>query len=188
MNALPSSFRFRIPPGPHSRYRKLPIVGPVLDDVVSWFRHHRYTEFTIRNHIKGISRLIRWLQRRRGPVLTGFTEADLDAAYEWFRRREPGVAGTTRALGRFFAERQMLPESELARPTVTERELEAHGAYLREVRGMAASTVEGHQNRLRYFLRFLKFDEHPSALRTLRMDQIEAFLRKTAKTNNRVRS
>jgi integrase len=50
---------------------------------------------------------------------------------------------------------------------------------------MAETTVEGHQNRLRYFLRFLKFDEHPSVIRTLRMDQIEAFLRKTAKTNNR---
>jgi hypothetical protein len=65
----------------------------------------------------------------------------------------------------------MIPEGEPARLTVTERELQAHGAYLRKVRGMADSMVEGHLNRLRYFLRFLKLDEHPSGLRTLRMDQ-----------------
>jgi site-specific recombinase XerD len=156
-----------------------------LDDVVSWFSHHGYTQLTIRNHIKGLSRLVRWLQRRRGPDLKGLTQLDLSSAYDWFRRREPGVAGTTRALGRFFRERQLIPEGKTPPLPTSERELEAHGAYLREVRGLAATTIEGHQSRLRLFLRFLKFDEHASAIRTLRMDHIEAFLRKAAKTNNR---
>lgn len=58
-------------------------------------------------------------------------------------------------------------------------------AYLREVRGMAESTVEGHQIRLRFFLRFWRFDQDRSAIRRLEPDQIDAFLRKSAKTNNR---
>jgi site-specific recombinase XerD len=184
MKALPSC-RFRIPPGPQSRCRKLPLVGQVLDDVVSWFSHHGYTQSTIRKHINGLPRLVRWLQRRRGPDLNGLTQLDLRSAYDWFRRREPGVAGTTRALERFLRERQFIREAKAPRPPASERELEIHGAYLKEVRGLTDSTIQGHQSRLRSFLRFLRFDEHPCVLRTLRMDQIEAFLRKAAKTNSR---
>jgi integrase/recombinase XerD len=185
MNALQRSCRFRIPPGPRSRYRKLPIVGSVLDDLVAWFQRHGYTQLTIRNHIKGISRLVRRLQYRREPFLKGLTQLDLDSAYDWFRTREPGVAGTARALGQFFRERQLIPEGKPTPLSTSERELKVHSTYLREMRGMADSTVEGHQSRLRFFLRFLKVDKHPSAIRTLRMDQIDAFLRRTAKTNNR---
>lgn len=185
MKALQSSCRFRIPPEPESRYRKLPLVGPMLDDVVNWFSDYGYTPFTIRRHIEGLTRLIHWLQRRRGSDLKGLTQSDLSLAYDWFRPREQRVAGTTRALGRFFRERQLIPEGKKPPTPASERELEAHGAYLRGTRGLTTSTIQGHQSRLRFFLRFLKFDEHPSVLRTLRMDQIEAFLRKTAKTNNR---
>jgi len=185
MNASPPSNRSRISPGAQSRYRKLPIVGPVLDDVLTWLRHRGYTESTLRNHVKGISRLVRWLQRRRGPALEGLTQADLSSAYDWFRPRRADVAGTTRALARCFREQQLIPEGPCAPLAASERELAAHGAYLREVRGMAESTVEGHQNRLRFFLRFLKFDQRSSAIRRLAVDQVEAFLRQTAKTNNR---
>src|ERR1700677_1483181 len=51
--------------------------------------------------------------------------------------------------------------------------------------GFGTPTVLGHQCRLRFFLRFLKFDRHSAALRKLRMDQIDGFLRQMAKTNNR---
>jgi site-specific recombinase XerD len=156
-----------------------------LDEVLTWLRHCGYAESTLCNHIKGISSLVRWLQRRRGPALKGLTQLDLCLAYDWFRTRRPDVAGTTRALGRFFRERKMIPEGKPTPLSVSEQELEVHSAYLREVRGMAESTIEGHQNRLRFFLRFLKYDQKPSVIRTLRVDQIEAFLRKTAKSNNR---
>ncbi|MBU6402409.1 MAG: tyrosine-type recombinase/integrase [Verrucomicrobia bacterium] len=150
-----------------------------------WLSHHGYTQLTIRNHIKGLTRLIRCLQRRHGPHLKGLTQSDLSSAYDWFRRREPGVAGTTRALGRFFRERQFIPEGKTPPLPASERELEDHGTYLRETRGLTAATIQGHQSRLRFFLRFLKFDERVSVIRTLRIDHIEAFLRKAAKTNNR---
>ena len=43
----------------------------------------------------------------------------------------------------------------------------------------------GHTSRLRLFLQFLNFDECPDAIRKLNLDQIEAFLRVSARTNNR---
>ena len=185
MKALPPSCRFHIPPGPNSRYRQLPVVGPVMDDMVTWLQRHGYTQFTICNQIKGFSRVICWLQRRRGSDLNGLTQVDLTAARGWFRTRRPDVAAATRALIKFFRERHLIPEGRPVPLPASERELQAHGAYLREMRGLAAATVLGHQIRLRFFLQFLKLDQHPTVIRSLRMDQIDTFLRQTAKTNNR---
>jgi len=50
---------------------------------------------------------------------------------------------------------------------------------------MAPITIVRHQMHLRSFLGFLRFDQHPSIIRTLRLDQIGAFLRVVARTNNR---
>ena len=112
MNAPPPTKQFRVSPGSESSYRKLPVIGPVLDDAITWLRHQGYAESTLRNHIRGISCLFRWLQRRRGCALKGLTQLDLGSAYDWFRKRRPDVAGTTRAVKRFFRERQLVPEGE----------------------------------------------------------------------------
>ena len=153
--------------------------------MVTWLQRHGYTQFSIYNHIRGFSHLAGWLRRRRGSALRGLTQVDLTAARRWFRTRRPDVAAATRTVGRFLRERHLIPEGRSAPPTASECELQAHGAYLREMRGLGAATVLGHQCRLRFFLRFLKFDQRPAVIRTLRMDQIDAFLRQAAKTNNR---
>jgi len=95
------------------------------------------------------------------------------------------MAGAIRHLAEFFRERQLIPEGRRTRLSASERELVSHSAYLREVRGMAESTIAGHQSRLRFFLRFLRFDQDPSAIQRLESNQIDAFLRKSAKSNNR---
>jgi len=95
------------------------------------------------------------------------------------------VAGTIRAIDRFLRERDLLPEGPRTPVLPSERQLEVFGVYLREVRGLAETTVEGHQNRLRLFLRFIKFDRRPSVIRGLKTEQIEAFIRRAANTNNR---
>jgi site-specific recombinase XerD len=156
-----------------------------MDDIVTWLQHHGYAPLTVCNQIKGFSHVLRWLKRRRGSALIGLTQVDLTAARGWFRRRRPDVAAATRTLGRFFRERHLISEGRPAPLPASERELEAHVTYLREMRGLAAATVLGHQRRLRFFLRFLKFDQHPTVISSLRMDQIDAFLRQSAKTNNR---
>jgi len=85
----------------------------------------------------------------------------------------------------FFREERLIPEGEKVPPSTLERQLTVHEEYLREMRGMAVTTIVRHQMYLRSFLRFLKFDQQPSIIRTLRLDQIEVFLRQAAKTNNR---
>jgi site-specific recombinase XerD len=155
-----------------------------MDDAVKWFQDHGYTRSTIRNHIHGIDELVRWL-KRRPDAFARLNQRDLNAAYDHFHLRKPGVAGTIRAVSRFVRERDILPEGRGTPMLQSERQLEVFGTYLREVRGLAETTINGHQTRLRLFLRFLQFDQHPSIIRRLKAEQIEAFIRVTAKTNNR---
>jgi site-specific recombinase XerD len=163
----------------------LPIIGPILNDVLAWFRRQGYSELTIRNNLKASRRLFDWLQTRRGPHLRGLSEGDFCAAYAHFRRQRIDVAAASRVLGRFLSEHELVRKE---RPEVlsrSERQIKLFGSYLREMRGLATLTVIGNQRRIRLFLKFLKFDARPSAIRELKLDQIEAFLRQSAKTNNR---
>ena len=166
------------------RFRALPVFGPMLDDLLKWFQDQGYTTSTIHNHIQGIDELVRLLKRRPEGLIC-LKKAQLDAAYDHFHHRKPGVAGTVRAIGRFLCERKLLAEERREAVSHAERELELFGAYLRDARGLAERTIEGHQNRLRSFLGFLKFNQRPSVIRALKTKQIEAFVRRAAKTNNR---
>ncbi|MBM4090021.1 MAG: hypothetical protein FJ276_11475, partial [Planctomycetes bacterium] len=183
MNTPALSQEFR--PGPRSRYRKLPVIGPVLDDVLAWFRRQGYAESTIHKNVSAASLLIRWLQRRRGRNLKRLSQRDLRAAYDYFHDRHAAVAGASRVLGRFLAEHRLLCAERPAPLSRSEREIQIFSSYLREMRGLAAKTVTEHQRQIRLFLQFLKLDERPSAIQKLTPGQIEAFLRQAAKTNNR---
>jgi integrase len=85
----------------------------------------------------------------------------------------------------FLQERDLIREAEPDPPSRSEHKLIAFGAYLREIRGLAISSIRGHQRRLHPFLRFLRFDKQPRNLARLRHEQIEQFLRQAARRNNR---
>jgi integrase/recombinase XerD len=172
-------------PGPKSPYRKLPLVGPVLNNVLTWLRCRGYAESTIRNFLKAAGPLCRWLQQRCGLALRRLSQSDFRAAYEHFRVRRADVAAAARLFGRFLVENQLIRMERPQSLSRTELQIRLFSVYLREVRGLAPQTLLGHERRLRPFLRFLKFDERPSAIRRLSLEQIEAFLRQSARTNNR---
>jgi len=167
-----------------SRLRSLPVFGPVYDDLLNWLQDQGYARSSLQNHVHGVDQLIRWLQRRPGR-LSGLNQKHLGAAYEYHRTRKPHIACTIHAVARFFRERSLIPEGAKPPVSASERLLQSFGVCLGETRGLTASTILGHQSRLRFFLRFLKFDKHSAALRRLRSDHIDAFLRQAAKTNNR---
>lgn len=183
MATAPAPFAFR--PGADSLYRKLPVVGPLLDDWLAWLRSQGYSELSIRNHVIRTARLCRWLQRRIGRAFSDLGQSDLRAASDHFRGRRGEVAGAAHVLGRFLAECQRLRPEPAKPPLHAERQLQSLATYLREVRGLSPSTVLGHCRRLRPFLQFLRLDERPSALSRINPVQIDAYLCQAAQTNNR---
>jgi integrase/recombinase XerD len=183
MAAAPAPYAFQ--PGADSPYRRLPVVGPLLDDWLAWLRSRGYSELSTRNHVVRTARLCRWLQRRSGRAFSDLGPSDLRAAYDHFRGRRIEVAGAAHVLGRFLAERQRLRPEPAKSPSRVERQLQSLAAYLREVRGLSPSTVLGHCRRVRPFLQFLRLDERPSALGRVGLVPIDAFLCQAAETNNR---
>ena len=172
-------------PRSHAHWRTLPIFGALTEDFVLWLQRQGYTLASIANHLAALRQLVCWLQRRRIHSLTGVDEPALAKAHADFLQRMPTVGGTVRALRLFLRERGTISEGSPARPSPSEAELLRFTVQLREVRGLAERTILAHQRRLRPFLKFLRFDRHPAALRTLRVEQVEAFLQVAARTNNR---
>ena len=155
-----------------------------MDDFVNWLQSHGYARSSICNNIHGVVRLSRWLKRHPDWLINP-NQNHLRLASDYFHKRKYHVATAIHVVRRFLRERAIIPEGTIAPKLPSEQELEAFGVYLQEVRGLATSTISEHQNQLRFFLRFLKFDENPLTIRTLRPDQVDNFLRKAAKTNNR---
>lgn len=174
-----------IRPKAGSRYRALPVLGPLLDDWLTWLRDRRYSEFAIRNLTVRAARVCRWLQARRGPVLSGLASSDLQAAYDHFRARHIEVAGTARVLGRFLGERHRLAAELSDPPTDAERLLQSFRTYLTDVRGLSPATVTGHCRRIRPFLQFTKARWQRNAVTRVTLERVQAFLRRAATTNNR---
>jgi site-specific recombinase XerD len=163
----------------------LPIFGTQLERFVCWLRDQGYTAGSIRNYLKVLPQVERWLRHKGISSLAQLTRQQLQAAHLYHRPRNPDLSGVARALCRFFCEAKSLPEGERPAPSPLEVELDRFARYLRETRGLAAATILGHTGRLKLFLRFLKYDQDPYCLRRLELRRIETFLQRSARTNNR---
>ena len=166
-------------------WRSLPIFGPVLDDFVQWLADKGYARGTIVNYLKTVPKVIGWLRRHQITSLDQLTQHQLRLAHDYYRPKQQDPSWVIGALERFLSERCLVPEGDSPPPSAVEVEVERFATYLRETRGTAEATILGDSRRLRPFLRFLHFDGKPSSLRQLVPRQIEAFLRKSAQTNNR---
>lgn len=130
-----------------------------------------------------LPKVVDWLQRHRITSLVQLTQRDLQVAQDHFPPRRGGwVVG---ALQRFLSERHRVPEGDWPPPSPVEVEVGRFATYLRQTRGLAERTISEHSIQLRAFLRFLRFDGNATVLRQLEPRQVEAFLRRAARTNNR---
>ena len=166
-------------------WRSLPVFGPVLDDFVQWQRDQGYAAGTISGYLNVVPEVVRWLRRRKITALEQLTQQTLQIAHDHYRPKRKAASWVVRALKRFLTERRLVPEGDRPPPRPVEVEIDRFATYLRETRGVAESTVKGHSAQLRAFLRHLRFNGKPAALKGLKSRQIQAFLRLSARTNNR---
>jgi integrase len=167
-------------------WRSLPIFGPLLDEFVQWMAVREYAVGTIGNYLKALPEVVGWLRRHRIKALDQLTQHQLRVAHDYYRPKQEDPSWVIGALEGFLGERHPVPEGDSPPPSPVEVEVDRFAVYLREVRGMAEATIAGHSGRLRAFLGFLRFDSKAEAgVRRLEPRQIEDFLRKSARTNNR---
>ncbi len=179
------SLLMQIRPRVFTWWRSLPIFGPVMDDYVQWQRDQGYAMGTIRVYLNIVPELVRWLRRRRITSLDQLTQRQLQLAHDHYRPKRKSASWVVRALKRFLTEQRLVPEGEQPPPCPVEVEIDRFGAYLRETRGIAETTIKGHSGYLRAFLRYIRFNGKSAVLKRLGSRQIQAFLRVSARTNNR---
>jgi integrase len=147
-------------------------------------RRQGYGFATLRKTIAVVANLDQWLQRRGTRTLAEIAPEDLDLARgKYFHGRDG--AGSIRGVERFLSEQGLLAARVPRALSASEIELNRFGAHLHDDRGLSDTTVYDHQHRLRPFLKFIGFDRRRSAVRNLRLDQVESFLRLASKTNDR---
>ncbi len=164
----------------------MPIFGPLLDDFVRWMHEDQdYALGSASIYLNEIPKVVRWLRTRQIQQLSQLTLQHLKAAHCYFRPRRASTSGAVRLLERFLRVQGTVPEGQAPVPSAVEVEIDDFAAYLRETRGLAPKTISGHRLQLRAFLQFLRFDRSPLQLQQLKPRHIEAFLRQSARTNNR---
>jgi len=175
----------QIRPRSFTLWRALPIFGPLLDDFLRWLHDQKYSDGTIRGFLMDLPKVVLWLRRRRITQLDQLTLPDLQKAHDHYRPKQDSASWTIRALKFFLQERHLVSAGTVPAPSPAQEKVTDFKAYLRETRGLTETTIHTHAGLLRGFLKFLRFDRDPGCLRRLHASQIEAFLRQSARTNNR---
>ena len=167
------------------RFRALKLFGSSIDGWCKWLHERGYAPVTITFRISSLHFLEDWLRHRRKRRLGEVTVQDLRVAQAHFGPIQSQVSDAIAAVRPFLIDRGLITEARPARVSPFERELIDWVAYLREIRGLSESTIRHYRYLIGELFGFLDFGHRPSAIRTLSIREVEAFLRAAAKRNTR---
>jgi len=169
----------QVRPRDHQRYRDIPIFGRFLDDFVPWAFGRGYTRHTVYLQLDSVRHLAAWFRKNVSRSVRALRAEDLAAAHRCFskRRRDPRYAWGLRGFGAFLQTHGFLKPSRPKPPSRSEREVMRFLEHLRKDRGAADSTRDSCRRHVRGFLKFLSFDRHKQALKTLTLATVHRYLR-----------
>src|SRR5258708_21608548 len=165
----PASFR---------RYSSLAILGPMVDGFTTWLLEQRYTCSYIRQRIWLLSYMESVLIRRGVHHLSEVEQADLVACRKSLQRRFPYLTSSIDALQKYMRTKDLLKPTEERTTSATARYLAAYAHHLKTVRGAAASTIQQNSYTASEFLAHLQIEQYPGRLKTLTINDLEAFVKK----------
>jgi site-specific recombinase XerD len=159
----------------HELHRALPLLGPVLDDFDDWLVAQGYRRCTRECYLLRCTAIEKYFQRRRQRSISALTPEQLDACWHYYRHRPGGITNVVTCLQRFLQERDLLPKP-CPPATPFSEVLDAYRAYLTEVRGLAASTIDQHCTTTAEFLKHAAEEDSAFQLARLTKNHIEAFV------------
>ena len=173
-------------PEDFQRYLALPVLGPMMDRYAAWLFEQQYTHRSTRYELRMAARASEFLKRRGLQCVDAASEHDLHACYQWFRHEFPKEEGGVRVLARFLMEEAVLRPSPVPEPSRKEVLLKGFMAHLRDDRGYVPSTVKRQAVIASEFLGCLKSEEAHDRLASLKIADIEDFIRHMGKRMGRV--
>jgi len=167
------------------RYLSLPLFGPVMDVFADWLLEQGYTERSRRFELRVVVRMDRYLRRRGIQCIEDLTPAAIHRCWKALQRWTPNRAGTAHVMERFLRVRGLLKPSPGPALSATDLQLAAYSEYLRNVRGFSPSTLHNHLRTAAGFLTYLGVRKTPQALTTVKVSDLENFLKKAAQRASR---
>lgn len=107
-------------PKDFQRFLSLPVLGPWMDSYAAWLHKQQYTHRSSRYELRMAARVSEFLKRRGFQRVEDIGQHDLQACYQWFRRKFPGEEGGVRVLERFLVEKALLHPLPVPEPSPQE--------------------------------------------------------------------
>jgi integrase/recombinase XerD len=159
------------------RYLSLPVLGPLMDHYARWLQERRYTWRSTRYEMRMATHVAAYLKRRAVRRIEDISEQQLAACQLVFRRKFPKEAGSVHVLARFLDERCCLKKSVAPPAGPVDALAGAFMVHLQDVRGYVSSTIRRQGGIVAEFLTWLRFEDAPDRLASLKANDIEGFVR-----------
>ena len=159
------------------RYTSFPVLGSLADAFDTWLVERGFRPGPRKQQLGAIRRIDRALRRRGRLRPSDVTHDDLEACWRRARRRGATDPASVRNLQRFLEHRALLPPP--APPPVSGVEVltDAYAGMLRDLRGLAPTTVHQHVTTARAFLDALVYETAPARLSAATATDVERFVR-----------
>jgi site-specific recombinase XerD len=165
-------------PRAHHRYTSLPVLGALADGFHAWLLAAGFRRGPRKQQLAALRRLDQALRRRGRRRWRDVTALDLDACWRQAHRRSPTDVATVRNLQRFLAQQALLPPAPPTPISRTAALTMAYAAMLRDLRGLASTTIHPHVVTARAFLDHLGYEARPASLTAATAGDVEAFVRR----------
>lgn len=146
-------------PKAHSKFRALPLLGPVADGFGDWLAADGYTPGSQKFAIRFLIHADADLRKRGVHEVTGLSRPVLYDSWRDLIKTFPNHAGTVRTLARYLNAVGTIETGAIERaPVATPAKVisDEYGCFLHKVRGCAASTLLHHRHASRCFLDHLE--------------------------------
>jgi integrase/recombinase XerD len=163
-------------PKSHSHHRSLFLLGPILDDFDDWLVAQGYCFFTRQCYVLRCTAIEEYFRRRHLRSLAELTSEKLHTCWQFYRDRPGEISQAVRCLQRFLQARQLLQTAAPSPATAFSVTLDAYREYLREVRGLATTTIEQHYLTSRELLHHCRKQNRAFRISELSRDHIESFV------------
>lgn len=167
-------------PRAYHKYVSLPMLGPVVEEFSKWVKQKGYEDSTIKNQLNYIRHIEAFLQERGAQKLQDLTCDDFEEAWTAFCRKRKSMCGTVRLVESFLMELHGLKPPTPPPVTPICCELNRFGRHLRDVRGLADSTIRAYMAPLKEFLEYVGYDGDPQVFANLTLRQIDGYLENRA--------
>src|SRR5580658_1967973 len=143
-------------PKAHQKYFSLPLLGPISEGFDDWLAASGFTQGSRKLSINLLPIMDKNLRRRGVDEVAKLNHAVLDDCCRALKKKYPFRAGTIHTLERYLVANRLIVDGRQAAATQPSSLSGEYAGHLREVRGLAASTVSSHRRTAQCFLQHLE--------------------------------